>query len=81
MPITIGAENLDVLRDSAFEIPKARQAGDFGAYLGVQFRHFFKQTARLRGPLADRLAKREYWIRQLSSTLEAAVDCTRQGTP
>jgi hypothetical protein len=49
MPVTIGAENLDVLRDSAFEIPKARQAGDFGAYLGVQLRQFFEQMTRLSG--------------------------------
>jgi len=79
LPITIGIENLDVLCDSAFEIPKVRQAGDFGAYLGVQLRHFFDQTAQLDGRLADRLAERAYWMRELSSTLEAAVDCTRQG--
>jgi hypothetical protein len=76
---TIGAENLDVLRDSAFEIPKARDAGDFEAHLRVQFHRFFEQTARLRGPLADRLAAHAYWMRELSSTLEAAIDCTQQG--
>ena len=32
------AENLAVLRDCAFEIPKARRAGDFRAYLGAHFR-------------------------------------------
>jgi hypothetical protein len=79
LAITIGAENLAVLRDSAFEIPKARQAGDFGAYLGVQLRHFFEQTERFGGQLADRLVERVYWMRELSSTLEAVVDCTRQG--
>ena len=79
MAITIGAENLAVLSDSAFEIPKARPEGDFGAYLGVQFRHFFEQTERFGGELAVRLAERAYWLRELSSTLEAVVDCTQQG--
>jgi len=79
MSITIGAENLDVLRDSAFEIPKARETGDFGAFLRVQLRRFFEQTARLRGRLADRLTARAYWMHELSGSLEAAVDCTRQG--
>jgi hypothetical protein len=78
MPITIGTKNLDVLRNSAFEMPKARQGGDFGAYLGLQLRDFFEHTARLSGPLADRLAERAYWMRELSSTLDAVVACTRQ---
>ena len=77
--MTISSANLDVLRDSAFEIPKTREAGDFGASLGVHLRHFFAQTARLGGPLAGRLAERAYWMRELSSSLEAAVDCTRRG--
>jgi hypothetical protein len=50
---TIGAENLDVLRDSAFEIPKARDAGDFGAYLRVQLHRFFGQTVRLKSAAAQ----------------------------
>ena len=79
MSITIDALNLNVLRHSAFELPKAREAGDFAAFLRVQLRCFFEQTARLRGPLADRLATRAYWMHELSSTLEAAVDCTQQG--
>lgn len=79
MPVTIGAENLDILRDSAFNIPKAREGGEFGDYLRVQLRHFFAQTERLGGRLAGRLAEHAYWMRELSSTLEAVVDCTRQG--
>jgi hypothetical protein len=79
LAITIGAENLAVLRDCTFEIPKARRAGDFRAYLGAHFRYFFKQTERFGGQLAERLAERVYLMRELSSTLEAVVDCTRQG--
>ena len=77
--MTISSANLDVLRDSAFEIPKTREAGDFGASLAVHLRHFFAQTARFGGSLAGRLAERAYWMRELSSSLEAAVDCTRRG--
>jgi hypothetical protein len=77
--MTISSANLDVLRDSAFEIPKTREAGDFGTSLAVHLRHFFAQTARFGGSLAGRLAERAYWMGELSSSLEAAVDCARRG--
>lgn len=76
--IAISTENLDVLRDSAFDIPKSRQLGDFGAFLAVQHRCFFEAVGRFGGQLADRLAERAYWMLELASTLEAVVDCTRQ---
>jgi hypothetical protein len=79
LTITISDQNLNVLADSAFELPKARSAGDFGAFLAVQHRRFFEAVGRLGGQLAARLAEHAYWMRELTRTLEAAVDCTRQG--
>lgn len=78
MSTTIGAHNVRVLRDSAFEIPKVRPAGDFGAFLAEQFRGFFEQIERFDGSLADRLQERAYWMRELSTSIEAVIDCTRQ---
>jgi hypothetical protein len=78
MPGTVSSENLDVLSHSAFEMPKARQGGEFEDYLGVQLHAFFEQTARLSGSLAEKLAKRAYWMRELASSLEAVVHCARR---
>lgn len=78
MPSAISTDNLDVLRNSVFEIPKARQGGDLAAYLSVQLHAFFEQTARLSGSLAERLAERAYWMRELASSLQAILECTRQ---
>lgn len=78
MATPITTRNLDVLRDSAFEIPKSHQPGDFGAFLLDKHSSFFEAVGRFDGQLADRLAERSYWMRELASSLEAVVDCTRQ---
>lgn len=78
MSTRIGAENLAVLRHAAFETPTARPAGNLDAFLATRFANFFDQLAHLRGSLAERMAARAYWMRELASSLEAVVSCTRQ---
>ncbi len=78
MALAISTRNLDVLRDSAFDIPKTRQPGDFGAFHRDKHRSFFEAVGRFDGQLAERLAERSYWMRELASSLEAVVDCVRQ---
>jgi hypothetical protein len=77
--IGISSGNLKVLRDSAFDIPKSRPAGDLGAFLIVQHRKFFEAIGRLDGQLAARLAEHAYWMRELASSLEAVVCWAKQG--
>jgi hypothetical protein len=78
MSLGISASNLNVLRDSAFDIPKSRQPGDLGTFVAVQHRRFFEAVSRFGGQLADRLAERAYWMRELASTLEGVLGCTKQ---
>jgi hypothetical protein len=77
--VTIRREDLDVLRDPAFDIPKAREPGDLATFLAEQNSLFFEMIARFGGSLADRLAERAYWMRELASTLEAVPVRTKKG--
>jgi len=78
MTIAISAEDLDVLRDPTLDTPKSREPGDLGEFLATQHRRFFDTIKRFRGRVAEGLAARAYWMRELSSSIEAVVDCTRQ---
>jgi hypothetical protein len=75
---SISAEDLDVLSDPALETPKSRPPGDLGEFLAAQHERFFETIKRFRGRVAAGLAERTHWMHELSSSLEAVIDCTRQ---
>jgi len=75
----ISDDDLRILQGPAFMIPKSRPPGDFGSFLAEQNKLFFQGVSQFRGPLADRLADRAYWMKELSSSLEAVVSWTQRG--
>ena len=72
---------IGLLEDPVLHIPKVRPDGDFVAFLIDTNKQFFDLVDRFSGPVGERLQEGErlYWMRQLASSVEAAVEHTIKG--